>query len=127
MAKVLQTPQSPGLPGGSPATPLTLTLTAPNGTGSTNGDIVPANSIIYIENGNASPCVVTIKQPGLSSTGSGVTADPTVTVSATTGKKLIGPFPASFKQLPGTTDAGYVYLEYSIVATVTRAVLVTPF
>lgn len=123
MARASQTPQSPNMA----APPQALTLSAPNALGAGNGDIVPANSVLYIENGNASACVVTIKQPGFTGGANvGVVADPTVTVAAGA-KALIGPFPTSFKQLPGTTDAGNVYLEYSLVASVTRALLVAPF
>lgn len=118
MAKALQTPVSATVNGVVP------TLAAPNGTGSGNGDIVPPNSIVYVENGSGGVLTVTIKEPSIVD-GQAVT-DKAVAV-ANGAKVVFGPFTLTQKQLPGTTDAGNVYLEYSTVTTVTRFVLVTPW
>lgn len=118
MAKALQTPVSATVNGVVP------TLAAPNGTGGTNGDIVAANAIVYIENGSGGILTVTVKQP---STIDGQAVTDKAIAIAIGAKAIIGPWTNTQKQLPGTTDADKVYLEYSTVTSVTRFLLVTPW
>lgn len=118
MARVLQTPVSATVNGVTP------TLAAPNALGAGNGDIVPPNCIVYVENSSGGVLTVTIKEPAIID-GQAV-SDKAVAI-ASGAKVVFGPFTATQKQLPGTTDAGNVYLEYSTVTSVTRFVLVTPW
>lgn len=119
MAKALQTPVSASVNGSA-----AVVLAAPNGTGSTNGDTVPANSIVYVENGSGGVLTVTVKMPNPLD-GQTVTDKP---VAIANGAKVIfGPFTSNMKQLAGAADAGLVYLEYSTITTVTRTVIVTPW
>lgn len=118
MARVLQTPVSATVNGVTP------TLAAPNALGAGNGDIVPPNSIVYVENGSGGVLTVTIKEP---STVDGQAVTDKAVAIANGAKAVFGPFTSTQQQLPATTDAGKVYLEYSSVTSVTRFVLVTPW
>lgn len=100
-----------------------FTLSAP-GLGAGNGDLVPATSIIWVKNANASPMNVTIKMTGVTVDGQ-VVADKVVVVGATT-NILIGPFTNNMKQVSGTA-AGFVLVEYSSVTSLTRGVISTPW
>lgn len=100
-----------------------LTLAAP-GLGAGNGDLVPANSILFVKNANASPMTVTIK---MAATVDGqAVADKTVTVGATT-NMLIGPFTQNMKQTAVGTSFGLVLLEFSSVTSLTRAYIASPW
>jgi hypothetical protein len=96
-------------------------LTAPAGTGPTNGDVIDAGPVFLMVTAGATPTTVTVYS---TPTVDGLdVADLTVTVGATS-TRLIGPFPArTFANAVGATDAGRVYVDYSSVATVTRGVV----
>lgn len=94
---------------------VTLPFTQPDAA----GDGVRPNAIVLVNNGSGSPITVTLVTGGTA--GDYAIADPTVTVAA--GEiKAIGPFSALFPQ-PSGVDTGWVYLNYSSVTSVTRAVL----
>lgn len=68
---------------------------------------------LRVKNASGSPITVTVETPG-SVDGQGI-ADLAVSVPATTGDVLIGPFTGNFHQ-PGTSD---VYATFSAVTSVT--------
>ncbi len=70
---------------------------------------------LHVKNGNASPCVVTLTDPGLTPAGSAAT-NPSVSVPATTGDKLI-PLSAAL-----VNSAGNIVVGFSVTATVTAGV-----
>ncbi len=81
------------------------------------GDSFPNTGKVMLHVKNAgSETVLTIQTPGLVDTLA--VAERTVTIAATTGEKLIGPFPTS--QYNQTN--GRVYLDWSSVTSVTFAV-----
>lgn len=96
-------------------------LTAPAGTGPTNGDIIDSGAVALMVTAGATPTTVTVVSvptvDGLD------VEDLTVTVAADT-TSLIGPFPSrTFGQPSDSADAGRVYVDYSSVATITRGVV----
>jgi hypothetical protein len=97
-----------------------VALTAPTGPGPGVGDAVPVGSYLLVNNGGASPLTVTLKasRQYLGHT----LSDTTVTVAATT-QSLIGPVAADPFGITSGADVDRVYVEYSAVASVTRAVL----
>jgi hypothetical protein len=70
-------------------------------------------TFLQVKNTSGSPITVTLQTPA---TVDGVAlADPTVSVPATTGDKMIGPFPTrAFNQ-----SGGVVYVDFSAVTNVT--------
>ena len=80
------------------------------------GDKVPPNDrgYLHVKNGSGSPITVTVVTPGLDKYGQ-ARADIAVSVPATTGERIIGPFPAD---LADPAD-GLVAITYSAVTTVT--------
>jgi hypothetical protein len=82
-----------------------------------NVNTTAPNVILHVKNANASPCVVTIVDPFLTPGGSAA-QNPTVSVPANTGDKLIF-VPQQF--LLG----GAIQFQFSIQASVTAAVFVT--
>ena len=74
---------------------------------------------IHVVNAGGSPCVVTMPTPA---TINGLLIeDKTVSVAAGT-DAMIGTFePGTYNQAAGATDAGYAYVEYDQVTTVTVA------
>lgn len=78
-------------------------------------------TFIEVKNTDASPITVTIQTPG---TVDGLAiSDRTVTIPATTGDKMIGPFPPDkYNQISGS-DKGKVYVDFSAVSNVTVAAL----
>jgi len=76
---------------------------------------------IHVINGGGSPCVVTVPTPA---TIKGLTIqDKTVSVAAGT-DRMIGTFdPGLYNNPAGGTDAGYCYVTYDQVTTVTVAVI----
>ena len=74
-------------------------------------------TFLHVKNAGASSVTVTVQTP-LTVDGLGV-SDQTVTLAATTGDKMIGPFtPATFEQADGS-----VYIDYSAISGVTVAAL----
>jgi len=96
-------------------------LTAPAGIGAANGDVIDAGVVSLMVTAGATPTTVTVIS---TPTVDGLDVeDLSVTVGATS-TRLIGPFPArTFANPVGATDPGRVYVDYSSVATVTRAVV----
>jgi hypothetical protein len=113
--KVYPTPVSASVLG------TTVTFSAPTA-GAGNGDAVRPNNVIHVRNG-ATASSLTILY-GATVDGQAVTSK-TVTLPSST-DLLIGPFSNSAPQSSGT-DAGLVYVEYTNVTTVTRAVYTSPF
>ncbi|MFI6160392.1 hypothetical protein ACIA59_10630 [Micromonospora haikouensis] len=99
-------------------TGLNPALTAPPA----DGDIVDCGRVaLMVTNGSGSPITVTVEataaQDGLD------VADLVVSVPAS-GTRLIGPLPArTFGQPYDSADAGRAFVDYSAVASVTRAVI----
>ena len=73
---------------------------------------------LHVKNGNASPSTVTIVDGGKTPAGSAAT-NPTVSVPATTGDRMIGPLSSVFAD-PAT---GLITVTYSVTATVTAALI----
>lgn len=84
------------------------------------GDKVPPNDhgYLHVKNGGGSPITVTVLVPGNTKYGL-ANPDPTISVPATTGERIIGPFPAD---MADPAD-GLVAITYSGVTTVTVAAI----
>ena len=77
---------------------------------------------VIVKNANAAACTVTVQTP-LTEGGLAV-ADQVVVVPANTGEMHIGPFRQDIYNRPGgATDPGMVYVDFSIQASVTYAVI----
>lgn len=99
-------------------TGLNPALTAPDAL----GDVVtPGNVFLYVLNGSGSPITVTVKS---TKTVDGLTVpDLEVTVGAAA-TRFIGPFPkGTFARASDVSDPGKIHVDYSAVASVTRAVI----
>ena len=87
------------------------------------GDVIPnntGNTFLHVKNTDASSMTVTITS---TATHSGLDVeDPQITVAATTGEQMIGPFP------PGVYNnaSGQVSISYSAVTSVTVAAFKLP-
>jgi hypothetical protein len=115
MARTSVTPQAVTLAGLAP------NMTAPAGTGPSSGDVVDyGRNFLIVKNGDTNPSVVTVETPE-SVDGDLAIADRTVTVAAGA-LELIPLTSVHYKQLTGT-DVGRVYVDYSNVTNVTRAVV----
>lgn len=96
---------------------VTAGITPSLGAANVDGHSIPGTGdvVVHVKNGSASPVSVTIPTPGVAGKSAEPIADRVVSVPATTGDKIIGPFdPAVFQQPDGT-----VYIDLSAVATVT--------
>src|SRR5919106_2382601 len=81
-------------------------------------NIVPQDGLfLHVKNANASPCVVTMTDPGLTPAGS-VATNPSVSVPATTGDKMI-PLDTNLTN----TSSGFIVVGFSVTASVTAALL----
>lgn len=83
--------------------------------------IAPVNGsklFLHVKNGNAAACTVTIVDGGTTPAGS-VATNPTVSVPATTGDRMIGPLDPAFAA-PAT---GLITVTYSVTPTVTAALV----
>jgi hypothetical protein len=76
---------------------------------------------LHVKNGNAAADTVTLVDAGRTPAGSSAT-NPTVTVPATTGDRMIGPLVASMAS-PAT---GLITVNHSVTATVTCALVAVP-
>lgn len=85
-----------------------------------DGDAVYPNNMLVVQNNSGATITLTIQTGG--SAGNYAIADPTVTVAAATAK-LIGPFDKALFAQPSGVDAGLVYIDYSAVTSVLRAVV----
>jgi hypothetical protein len=93
---------------------LTPTYTAVNASDTITPD---SNLFLHVKNANASPSVVTITDSGTTPGGSAAT-NPTVSVPATTGDRMI---PISSAYANPTT--GLITVSYSVTASVTAALI----
>lgn len=87
-----------------------------------DGDIIDVGAVaLHVKNGGAGACTVTVQTP-LQVDGLDVSE---LVVSIPAGQeRLIGPFSArTFGRPAEVVDAGRVYVDYSPIASVTRAVL----
>jgi hypothetical protein len=76
---------------------------------------------IHVKNAGASPCNVTIQTP---ETRGGLAVAEQVVAVANGAEKFIGPFPTpQYNRPSGGSDAGYVYVDFSYLTSVTVAVL----
>jgi hypothetical protein len=83
------------------------------------GDAIRPGSILLVKNGSGSTITLTLVTGGTAA--SYAIDDPTVTVAAGA-EKAVGGFSSVFPQ-PVGADAGWVYVNYSSVTSVTRAVI----
>lgn len=98
---------------------LTPVLTAPT----VDGDVISAGGSLFVMVTNASgaPITVTAQTP---QTVEGLAVSEQIVSVPAAGTKLIGPFPAGTYGRPsGGADPGKVYLDYSAIASVTRALI----
>lgn len=102
-----------------PLAGLALNHTAPN----VDGDIVDVarGTFLSVINGGAGPITVTVQTPGVVD-GDLAVADRVVTVPVGTTPKLIPLTSNNYKQSVGDANAGRALVDYSAVASVTRAV-----
>jgi hypothetical protein len=88
------------------------------------GSIIPGSGdhFIHVKNASGAPITVTVQCPNtVGPTGLAV-GPQTITVPATTGDRVIGPFsPAVFTRGPALADPGTVYVDYSAITSVTVA------
>lgn len=93
-----------------------VTMAAPTA----EGDAIPPGAALLVTNANASPLTITVDTPG--TVGGLAIGQGSVTIpNATT--RLVGPFREEhFRQTTGATE-GLVHLDYSIQASITRAVI----
>jgi uncharacterized membrane protein len=73
---------------------------------------------LHVKNANAGTCTVTLTDNSKTPGGSSAT-NPTVSVPATTGDRMIGPIPAVFQ----STSTGLITVAYSVTSSVTAALL----
>lgn len=84
------------------------------------GNMIPGDGGIILHVKNTGAQITVTIQTGGTLMGEPVT-DKAVVVPATTGDKLIGPFPPALYNQPSGADAGKVYVDYSAVTGVTVA------
>lgn len=86
-----------------------------------NGDAIPPDAVLYVNNGSGAPITLTVDTPGDAGDGLAI-AQYTVTIPATSAR-LVGPFSDQvYRQTSGPT-AGLVHVDYSSATSVTRAVI----
>ena len=103
-------------------------LTPAYGAANAGGDnFVPdVDTYLHVKNTNASPKTVVVATPHTDVGGLAIT-DVSVSVPATTGEKIIGPFPAEEFGDPNGTPKGNAFITYTPDATgVTIAVVQIP-
>lgn len=83
--------------------------------------VTGASLFLHVKNGNAAADTVTIVDAGLTPAGSAAT-NPTVTVPATTGDRMIGPLTAAL----ASPTTGLITVQHSVTATVTCALVLVP-
>lgn len=80
-----------------------------------------AELFLHVKNANAAACTVTLTDNSRTPAGSAAT-NPTVTVPADTGDKMIGPLPSAMAA-PAT---GLISVGYSVTSSVTAALIRVP-
>lgn len=83
--------------------------------------VVGSVLFLQVKNGNAAANTVTIVDAGTTPAGSAAT-NPTVTVPATTGDRMIGPLLASM----ASPTTGLITVQHSVTATNTCALIAVP-
>lgn len=93
-------------------------LTAPT----VDGDVIDADQVgLWVNNASGASINVTIQTPA---TQDGLDLAELVVPVAAGAQRIIGGFPSrSFARPTGQVDAGKVYVDYSAIASVTRAVI----
>lgn len=79
-----------------------------------------ALQFLHVKNANASALTVTLVDAGTTPAGSAA-SNPTVTVPANTGDKMIGPLPNSL-----AAATGLITVQYSVTSSVTAALISVP-
>lgn len=111
MARNVLSPLRPSKPG------TTVALTA----ATVDGDAIPPDAALWVNNGSAGTITLTVVTPGVVGDNLAV-GDYTLTIPAA-GVRLVGPFPEEYyRQVSGTTS-GLVHVDYSAFASVTRAAI----
>jgi len=89
-----------------------------------DGDVVDVGNGYFLSviNGSGGSINVTVQTPGVID-GDLAIADRVVAVAVGTTPKLIPLNSTQYKQLSGSADVGRAYVDYSAVASVTRAVV----
>ena len=90
-------------------------------TPSSSDTIAAANGVVqflHVKNASGSSITVTLVDAGTTPAGSAAT-NPTVTVPATTGDKMIGPLPNSL----ASSSTGLITVNYSATTSVTAALI----
>jgi hypothetical protein len=86
-----------------------------------NNDVIDAGAVILeVSNGGGSSINVTVNSP---LTCDGLTVGPLVVAVAAGATKRIGPFPPATFARTIAPDVGRVYVDYSAITSVTRAVV----
>lgn len=121
MARASQTSQAWGLNPGGVAPNYTAPAVSPN------GDVIDAGKVmLLVKNGSGASINVTVTA---TATVTGLLVSNLVVPVAAAAEEIIGPFPAKTFGQPaganqsGGNDQGRVYVDYSAVASVTRAVV----
>lgn len=83
--------------------------------------VVGSMLFLHVKNGNAAADTVTLVDAGTTPAGSSAT-NPTVTVPATTGDRMIGPLLSSM----ASPTTGLITVQHSVTATVTCALVQVP-
>lgn len=83
--------------------------------------VIGSMLFLHVKNGNAAADTVTLVDAGTTPAGSAA-ANPTVTVPATTGDRMIGPLVASM----ASPTTGLITVNHSVTATVTCALVAVP-
>lgn len=86
-----------------------------------NGILFPAKPgrFLWVKNTNAGVCNVTIREGPQSTVDGNVLADKVIVVPASTGERLIGPFPQNYTQADGN-----VYIDFSVGGATTQVGIV---
>jgi hypothetical protein len=99
---------------------ITPTYSAVNST-DTITPVRGASLFLHVKNANASACTVTLVDSSVTPAGSAAT-NPTVTVPADTGDKMIGPLPHAL----AAAATGLISVTYSVTSSVTAALISVP-
>lgn len=101
---------------------IVLTGLAPNFTAPTaNGDAIqPGTQAVYVKNGSGASINVTAQTPQKVA---GLDVSENIVAVPAAGERIIGPFPAGTFGRDAAPDLGMVYIDYSAVASVTRAII----
>lgn len=108
----------------SPQTVTKAGTTITYSTPASSDTIASASGVVqflHVKNASGAPITVTLVDAGLTPAGSAAT-NPTVSVPATTGDKMIGPLPNSL----ASSSTGLITVTYSATTSVTAALISVP-